>query len=96
MVWDYFQWLFPARAAQLDRITRNVEIIMATVADVQAKLDAANTRLDGIQGDIINLKQQIADLQTSGGGATPAEIEALLTSATALADKAGVIDDQTT
>ena len=68
---------------------------MATAAEIQAQLDATNAKLDGIQTDVTGLKQQIADL-LAGGGATAAELQLLLDSATALAVKAGAIDDQTT
>ena len=96
------RFLFPALWAEfrsihagIHKILRNQEILMATAAEIQAQLDATNNKLDGIQVDITGLKQQIADLLT-GGGATAAELQTLLNSATALAVKAGAIDDQTT
>ena len=92
MTW--FSILFPALVivilcAGFYRIERS---IMATFQEVSDQLDAANTRLDGIQGDVTGLKAMIADLQS---GATAAQMQALLDKATALATKAGVIDDQT-
>ena len=84
-----------AVGAGISKILRNQESIMATAAQIQAQLDATNAKLDGIQTDITSLKQQIADL-LAGGSATAAELQALLDSATALAVKAGALDDQTT
>ena len=84
-----------AVGAGISKILRNQESIMATAAQIQAELDATNANLDGIQADINGLKQQIADLIAAGNGATPAELQALLDSATANTGKSGGINDQT-
>ena len=101
MSFDPFAIFFPDASAKLDEILAGLHVInrrlkdMPTAAEIQAQLDVTNTKLDGIQTDVTGLKQQIADL-LAGGGATAAELQTLLDSATALAVKAGAIDDQTT
>jgi hypothetical protein len=60
--------------------------IMATQAEILAKLADANASLDGIQADIIALKALV-----DGG----ADLTAISDAVNALADKAAGIDSQT-
>ncbi len=72
---------------KLNLILRNQEKIMADTQATLAALAAANASLDGIQADIIALKDLIA------AGGTPQEVADAVN---ALAAKASGIDAQTT
>ena len=76
-----FDFFFPDRI-----ILRRLDDIMATQQEILDRLAAANASLDGIQADIIALKELVA------GGANLDEIAIAVN---ALADKAAGIDSQT-
>ena len=76
----------------LKELNRKMEIVMGLAQDVLTQLNNALTSLAGIQGDIANLEQQIADLVAAGAGATPAEMQELLTAATALSTAMATTD----
>ena len=67
-------------------LSRRLDDIMATQQEILDKLAAANASLDGIQADILSLKQMIAN---------GADLTAISDAVNALADKAGAIDAQT-
>jgi len=74
------------------------EAIQAFAGRVNTFLDAIGTSVDGIQGDVTELKRLIKQLQDSAGGVTPedqATIDAIEARIGALAAKTKGLDDQT-
>ena len=74
------------------------EAIQAFAGRVNTFLDAIGTSVDGVQGDVTELKRLIKQLQDSAGGVTPedqATIDALEARIGTLAAKAKALDDQT-
>lgn len=77
-----FRYLFGPSPIEreLHTLIRKVNQIMATVAEINAKLDAAAVREDATQAALVGIRQDIADLKASiptSGGATQAELDAL-------------------
>jgi hypothetical protein len=74
------------------------EAIQAFAARVNARLDEIGTSVDGIQGDVTELKRLIKVLQDSQGQVTPedaATIDAIEARIGSLAVKTKALDDQT-
>jgi hypothetical protein len=74
------------------------EAIQAFAGRVNTFIDQMSTSVDGIQGDVTELKRLIKQLQDSSGGVTPedqATIDALESRIGALAAKTKALDDQT-
>jgi len=69
---------------------------MGIVEDIQAKLDTTSAEINLIAGDITSLKDQLAAAMANNAGAiSAADAQALLAKATALADAATALDNQT-
>jgi hypothetical protein len=86
MTESWYDWLFVSNRSLLLLILENQADIMATQAEILQKLSDANASLDGIQADILALKDMIA------GGA---DLTAISDAVNALAAKAAGIDTQT-
>ncbi len=86
----------------LVNIHHSLEKIMSAISDFADKMSAHNNQVDaaieGLQGDVGSLKQQITDLQNSQGTITP-EDQALLdgieAKAAVIADKLTALDSLT-
>ncbi len=83
----------------LNRIEELENKIMSAISDFAAKQNAFNDRMDtaiaDLQGDVKNLNDQIAALQTSTGAITPedqAALDALQARASTIADKLDALD----
>lgn len=81
---------------QLYKINYKLKTIMATIDQLNAKVDSLQTQLDekqtAIADAIIALKQQIQDLQdiiANGGGATPEQLDAVITKLDAISEDLG-------
>ena len=65
---------------------------------VDAQFTAIGNSVDGVQADVVALKQAITDLQNSPGAITPedqARLNDIEAKAAALAAKVSALDDQT-
>jgi|GEM_PF-4519216 hypothetical protein len=74
------------------------EAIQAFAGRVNTFLDEIGTSVDGIQGDVTELKRLIKELQDSAGTVSPedqATINALESRIGSLASKTKALDDQT-
>lgn len=74
------------------------EAIQAFAGRVNTFLDEIGTSVDGVQGDVTELKRLIKQLQDSAGQVTPedqATIDAIEARIGALATKTKALDDQT-
>jgi ABC-type transporter Mla subunit MlaD len=74
------------------------EAIQAFAGRVNTFLDQIGTSVDGIQGDVTELKRLIKQLQDSAGQVTPedqATIDAIESRIGGLAAKTKALDDQT-
>lgn len=83
---SWFDYFFVSNRSLLLRILDQQEIIMATEQEILDKLAAASASLDGIQTDIIALKDMIAN---------GADLSTISAAVDALAAKAAGIDSQT-
>jgi ABC-type transporter Mla subunit MlaD len=74
------------------------EAIQAFAGRVNTFLDEIGASVDGVQGDVTELKRLIKQLQDSAGGVTPedqATIDALESRISGLAAKTKTLDEQT-
>lgn len=72
-----------------------MEAITKFSADVNVAFDKIGTAVDGLTGDVAQLKKQIEDLQNSPGTLTPedqAALDAIQTRANAVAEKLSALD----
>ncbi len=75
---------------------------MSAISDFADKMSAHNNQVDaaieGLQGDVGSLKQQITDLQNSQGTLTPADqalLDGIEAKAAVIADKLTALDAMT-
>lgn len=77
---------------KLDKMSDIINSLKAKVAAQSAALDTVSTNVTGIAGDVIFLKQKLADL---AGGATAAEIAELEASVDGVSTKLDAIGTAT-
>jgi hypothetical protein len=70
---------------RLHRLTRH---IMSTADDLNAKLDSIKDSVTNLSEDVIALKDLVANAPGPDGSIAPADAQAILAKATALADQA--------
>ncbi len=79
----------------IETLVTQGEEIMAKFEDVDAKLDVIVASVTGVSGDVADLKKQIEDLKNAGGGATPAQVDALFAKVSGIADSLSALDAST-
>lgn len=86
-VWQYIKDLFA--------LPTNVRMIMATQEEVLAKLTAVGSSLDNIAGDLVNVKQQLADALAGQDAAVQAALQPVSDSLDSLVERAQALADAT-